>query len=496
MSVLPLLAKANASGSAGSPGRRRQRRRHALVAKVHGTVQRTVHHETPRRQLAALLPKVELTKILNMHGIRVSGFFDEDAKTLQKIFDKKYAEDCRHVEKIVEARYRQVQEQQHLTKIIRERKLQRTAEDSMRVKYPELAIWIDHLRCGKGEKSAIFRHKKPAFAFVVVKDLPLSSTLVSLELSSCELGNSFSESLNDMLRTNQSLKKLSLSDNKLGPRALSAVASALVINRKLVSLDLSSNPLTGVSAATKKSSQPVNAASSRPRATSPVTNKRRKLLRGNLSGRQINRSATNGRTPPITGAAKPMYVDPDDIEFEEPEEDVSGIHSFAEMLRQQASGRTGLRCIDFRHCGLHSMARKELARGIQGNHLVLELQLNQSPNYGSSAQFRIRNKLHDNVALHQLMQAADQEEKILQKQRQKVVNEKRAQECIEAAETKQSQKHHQDRVETRKQMVLEQFQILAQQQEKRRKKPKTRKTVTSKPPRKKKDKKGRRKKKK
>lgn len=238
-----------------------------------------------------------------------------------------------------------------------------------------------------------------------------------------------------MLSVNQSLKRLCLHGNNLGAQTLRGIAAALANNFTLETLDLSYNPLTGIPPGVTLGKPP----------TKPNPDERE---------RYDWESDSDGE-----------YND-DSVDLTEPDEDVTGIHAFANMLRRQNRAGAGLRCVDFRNCGFYSQARRELALGLEGNNLLVEIQLDQLPRCGNSPM--IRNKLRDNVAQYRLELRAQQEIALKKKHLQMIEDEKQAKEDKAFEESVQARTRYRERLDMRRQVVMDQFFAAAKEEEERR----------------------------
>uniref|UniRef100_A0A7S2PBL0 Uncharacterized protein n=2 Tax=Leptocylindrus danicus TaxID=163516 RepID=A0A7S2PBL0_9STRA len=204
----------------------------------------TVINITPME--ASCLSLSELQGELNKRGLRAKGFFDDDTKALQRVFDgehKAYVETKRRESVQMRASQAQIAAFNAKTEKLRKQSVEENIEiekDSF-VKH-----WIEQ----------IYNKTAPKFCSVKVNNITCrilakalweskGSSIVSLDLSGLNLGDTAGAFICRSLKMNKSIIKLDLSENNFGSKTLQCLSESLQCAKDCVikSVSLASNPL-------------------------------------------------------------------------------------------------------------------------------------------------------------------------------------------------------------------------------------------------------------
>lgn len=195
-----------------------------------------------KRQDASELNQTELDIELKLKGIKPQGFKENDARTLQEIYDREYEE---FVAK-AESEREQMEEKKGKRKAMLRRKLiqeQRDKQETDEIQNnPTIQGWLGSMKQNSTHESARIEVNSVT-ARVIAKAMRNNASLLCLDLSRNNLDNLAGWCIGRMLRKNSTLIKLELDSNNLGSRACGAIGEALKRNSTLAALNLESNPL-------------------------------------------------------------------------------------------------------------------------------------------------------------------------------------------------------------------------------------------------------------
>ena len=192
---------------------------------------------------ASSLTQTEITKNLNLRGLKPSGFWEDDVELLQKAFIKEHKQrEKARADSLLKEEESLLNEQKQKA-LERAQNLSMYEEQNALRRQPGVKRWLDLVAQNKCNPSAVFR-MRPVVIRCIVKGIPPVSCLRSLQLSRNRLTDRVGRHIAQMLRVNKSLTNLDLSVNDLGPFSAAQLGHALRENCTLKTLDLSSNPLT------------------------------------------------------------------------------------------------------------------------------------------------------------------------------------------------------------------------------------------------------------
>jgi Ran GTPase-activating protein (RanGAP) involved in mRNA processing and transport len=110
---------------------------------------------------------------------------------------------------------------------------------------PKVRLFLELMKESRTNAEACFSGP-PALGRAIAKNLPLCSSLVTLDLSGGSLGDNGTSALARALMDPATvLKRLDLESNNIGPSALRELGDALTLNQTLVALSLENNNLSG-----------------------------------------------------------------------------------------------------------------------------------------------------------------------------------------------------------------------------------------------------------
>lgn len=192
---------------------------------------------------AAALSQNDLRKELLQRGMEPSGFWEDDMKTLQKVFDREYNKLLSEEQERMKEEASKKSKEQHEKAKKRAAQREIFEEEDALAKRPDIECWMHLVSSGQSGADAVL-NVKPVLARHIAKTLPATSNLLSFDLSRNKIDDKVGVHLGDMLKRNKSLIKLELMENELGPSSTIALADALCTNTKLKYLGLEGNPLT------------------------------------------------------------------------------------------------------------------------------------------------------------------------------------------------------------------------------------------------------------
>lgn len=200
---------------------------------------------TPRRKDCSKLLPFDIATQLKKRGLVPTGFMTDDAKVLQAIFDKEYEENMAKREEILWNLNKEKKEQQSRERALRKFQREGFEEERAFKKSPEFANWLTRLAQGESvATSSSLNGRRPEYVRCLLKKLPVSSSLKTLEMRSSRITDELAIALGGVIASNRSIRTLQLGDNLIGSEGLRYIAQGLQVNDVLVCLGLDRNPLT------------------------------------------------------------------------------------------------------------------------------------------------------------------------------------------------------------------------------------------------------------
>lgn len=192
---------------------------------------------------ASTLTLTELLNEMERRGLQARGFFADDAKVLQTVFDKEHENymELKRKEKSEARALEAKRMHQQRRKMLIEKKAreeQVELENDIRIQ-----SWLRLMESGLvPPHSQIDINNITARS--VVKALWVDTTLLSLDVSNMELYDLAGTYLSRALKNNRVLRKIDLGCNSFGPNTCKTLGDSLTTNNVLVHVNLESNPLT------------------------------------------------------------------------------------------------------------------------------------------------------------------------------------------------------------------------------------------------------------
>ena len=191
---------------------------------------------------ANMLRKEEVTAEMERRGLNVKGFFEDDAKALQRAYDAEFALEF---EKLKEERKEQRKQDRKKAQLQKKRlqlEKQLREEEEAVAEDEDIATWLEQIRINNTWPTARIRSNSIT-ARAVAKALWDNTSLTCLDLSRNKLSDFAGSQIGRALRRNCTLLKLEVNDNFLGPRSCRSFGEALPLNSTIKYVDLESNPL-------------------------------------------------------------------------------------------------------------------------------------------------------------------------------------------------------------------------------------------------------------
>jgi hypothetical protein len=185
----------------------------------------------------------EIMTELEQNGERSSGFYDEDARKLQEIYDAGFHEYVKKVKEERKQNKQRAQKQLRLQKkrLLHERQLKEEAEqveiDS------QFQMWLEMIRQDITQPACLISVNSIT-ARVLSQALWDNKSITTLNLSRNNLDDFSGLRLGRMLMRNTRLSKLELDTNNFGPRTCTAIGASLKTNTTLKHLTMENNPLS------------------------------------------------------------------------------------------------------------------------------------------------------------------------------------------------------------------------------------------------------------
>eukprot|EP00516_Mucochytrium_quahogii_P005249 CAMPEP_0203763754 /NCGR_PEP_ID=MMETSP0098-20131031/16805_1 /ASSEMBLY_ACC=CAM_ASM_000208 /TAXON_ID=96639 /ORGANISM=" , Strain NY0313808BC1" /LENGTH=383 /DNA_ID=CAMNT_0050658941 /DNA_START=157 /DNA_END=1309 /DNA_ORIENTATION=- len=194
---------------------------------------------------ASVLSIKELTREMEVRSKQPSGFWAEDVKALQAIFDEEHramVEEAKARQKAI--RNKREQEKERERQREKDKFFLKEEADSLK-KNPRAAFWISMISSENCPKDAALPPINPALARALSRPLTNNIVLNSLDLSHSIIGDEAGPTLAHALSKQKSLRRVELENCQLGPKTITAFAKVLEENSKIAHLSLENNPLTG-----------------------------------------------------------------------------------------------------------------------------------------------------------------------------------------------------------------------------------------------------------
>eukprot|EP00750_Incisomonas_marina_P033182 INCI9605.2.p1 GENE.INCI9605.2~~INCI9605.2.p1 ORF type:complete len:440 (+),score=81.84 INCI9605.2:127-1446(+) len=198
---------------------------------------------TPRRRNVDQMPSFEIMEHLRKRGCVPTGFYEDDKRQLQLLFDEDYEK-----QKLTRQAYMahvNANRKANFTREFAERKRARDVmETSTALKNnPRVPVWLDLVKSGRSSPFMCWNSiKRPLVRHISVQ-LPVTSKLIGLEFCRCNINDEICEFVANMLQSNRSLRQLDLSENSIGAAGLFKLAKALEVNDVLRFIGLQGNPI-------------------------------------------------------------------------------------------------------------------------------------------------------------------------------------------------------------------------------------------------------------
>lgn len=184
----------------------------------------------------------ELIAEMERRHLHPKGFLTDDAKELQKYFDKEYEQDLAKIK----AERREERKRERKKALLHKKRLQLEKqlkdEEEAVAADDQVATWLGAIRGDLTRDTARIRCDSIT-ARTIAKALWTNRSLTAVDLSRNKLSDFAGAQLARMLKRNRALLKLELNENAIGPRTCRALGKWLPANDVLRVLDLESNPL-------------------------------------------------------------------------------------------------------------------------------------------------------------------------------------------------------------------------------------------------------------
>lgn len=198
---------------------------------------------TPRRRDVQSMPSFEIMEQLRRRNCVPTGFYEDDKKMLQALFDEDYEQ-----QKATRQAYMakvNANRKENYSRDFAERKQRRdNMEISTALKHnPQVPVWLEQVKKGQCHPFASWNGVKKPLVRHIASNLPVQSQLVGLEFSRCKINDEVCDLIAAMLMTNRSLRQLNLGENLIGAAGLQVLAKALRVNDVLKFIGLQGNLL-------------------------------------------------------------------------------------------------------------------------------------------------------------------------------------------------------------------------------------------------------------
>ena len=188
----------------------------------------------------------DLVQEFESRGMHPKGFFNDDARELQKVLNQEHVE---NLEKI-KAEKRAEQGRSRMKAKLQKKRLQlekQLREEQEAVHNDERASSWLHVIKNNQTRDTQRIECNSIVCRALAKQLWTSTSLTCLDLSRNALSDFAGAQLGRMLKRNTHLVTLDVSENKLGPRCCRSMGDALTVNTTLKALNMETNPLTNES---------------------------------------------------------------------------------------------------------------------------------------------------------------------------------------------------------------------------------------------------------
>ncbi|EQC33488.1 hypothetical protein SDRG_08997 [Saprolegnia diclina VS20] len=196
--------------------------------------------EEPHRREANLLSIEDIRSEMMRYGIPAHESVPSTLVILQRKFDDEFNTQMTAYAKIME-RYRRKKNKNEMAA----RAERIVAEDSAALAAnPKMRILVDQVLAHETNASLTVRGIDDATCRAFLHAMEANKSVLTLDLSNNELGESVAEAVAGLLRHNRSLQTLDLGANHFNASSLLVIGPALAANKVLSSISFESNPLT------------------------------------------------------------------------------------------------------------------------------------------------------------------------------------------------------------------------------------------------------------
>lgn len=197
----------------------------------------------PRNVKDPMMSHQEIMTELERSGQRSSGFYDEDARNLQQIYDAEYEDYAKKEREIRKQNKLRGQKLLLLQKkrILHERQKHEEADEV--AADDQFQLWLELIHKDTTESTCLIEVNSVT-ARVLSISMWDNKSITALNLSRNNLNDFAGLRLGRMLKRNTALKKLELDTNNLGPRTCASLGESLKSNTTLKHLSMENNPVT------------------------------------------------------------------------------------------------------------------------------------------------------------------------------------------------------------------------------------------------------------
>lgn len=192
---------------------------------------------------ATQLRTEDLIAEMERRHLHPKGFLTDDAKELQKYFDKEYEQDLEKIR--VEKREQRKREREKVQLHKKRMQLEKQLKDEEAAVHADgqISTWLEVIRTNATPSHSARIRCDSVTVRALAKALWINTSLTALDLSRNALSDFAGAQIARVLKRNRALLKLELSENKLGPRSCHSFGEWLPATDVLKTLDLDSNPL-------------------------------------------------------------------------------------------------------------------------------------------------------------------------------------------------------------------------------------------------------------
>jgi len=194
---------------------------------------------------ASALSIKDLGRELETRSLKPSGFWSDDNKSLQLVYNQEFEEELEEAKARREEMIKSYEQANRVAaereKVLRDKQEERTALATN----PRAAFWLKVLVTEKCPSEITIPDLVPPLCRAMCKPLECTTLLCSLDLSHSKIGDRAGSLLALSLCRNKSIKRLELEDCGLGSHAISSFGKLLESNMTLVHISVENNLLCG-----------------------------------------------------------------------------------------------------------------------------------------------------------------------------------------------------------------------------------------------------------